>query len=81
MPTKELTKNRTKIVTYRFAANTKMVDTLDFLEKKFIMLDRTEILKLALSNLANDQLAGNPKFDSFDDAMDFWNDNKDDLRK
>ena len=80
MPTKELTKNnKTKIITYRFAANTQMVNTLDLLQKKFVMLDRTEILKLAISNLANDSL--DSRFDSFDDAMDFWNNNKDELRK
>ena len=80
MPIKELTKNnKTKIITYRFAANTQMVNTLDLLQKKFIMLDRTEILKLAISNLANDSLDN--RFDFLDDAMDFWNDNKDELRK
>ena len=80
MSTKELTKNnKTKIITYRFAANTKMVNTLDLLQKKFVMLDRTEILKLAISNLANDSLDN--RFETFDDAMDFWNNNKDELRK
>ena len=80
MPTKELTKNnKTKIITYRFAANTQMVNTLDLLQKKFVMLDRTEILKLAISNLANDSL--DDRFETFDDAMDFWNNNKDELRK
>ncbi len=80
MPIKELTKNnKTKIITYRFAANTQMVNTLDLLQKKFVMLDRTEILKLAISNLANECLDN--RFDSFDDAMDFWKDNKDELRK
>jgi hypothetical protein len=81
MPTKDITKNKTKIITFRFAANQKMIDTLDFLQQKFIMLDRTEILKLAFSNLANDQLTNNSRFDSFDDAMDFWNSNKNNLRK
>ena len=80
MSTKELTKNnKTKIITYRFAANTQMVNTLDLLQKKFVMLDRTEILKLAISNLANDSLDN--RFETFDDAMDFWNNNKDELRK
>jgi hypothetical protein len=42
---------KNKVLTFRFSATPRMLDDLTDLENEYAMLDRTEIVKLALSEL------------------------------
>lgn len=63
---------KTSIVTYRFSVTPKMSQMLNRLEERFVMLDRTGIVKLSISRLleAENLLDTSP---SFDEALDFVN--------
>jgi hypothetical protein len=78
---KPITKN--KIATFRFTLTPQMEQVFFALEQKYKMLDRTEIVKLGLSNLVNqtdDADSNANQLDTFDQAMDFWNANKKEFR-
>jgi hypothetical protein len=78
------TKPKNKIATFRFTLTPQMELIFQNLEKEFAMLDRTEIVKLGLSNLANSNLSQNSstnnQLNSYDEAMEFWNNNKKEFR-
>jgi hypothetical protein len=80
-PTKSVVKN--KIATFRFTLTPQMEQVFYTLEQKYKMLDRTEIVKLGLSNLASstdDTDSSSNQLDTFDQAMEFWNLNKKEFR-
>jgi hypothetical protein len=80
-PIKPIVKN--KIATFRFTLTPQMEQVFYTLEQKYKMLDRTEIVKLGLSNLASstDGTDSNSnQLDTFDQAMEFWNANKKEFR-
>ena len=76
-----------KIATFRFTLTPEMEKVFQKLEKKYAMLDRTEIVKLGVSMLNNsldnpqsNDDSSNAGFDNFDQAMEFWNANKNEFR-
>jgi hypothetical protein len=71
---------KTAIVTYRFSVTPKMNEMLGRLEEKFVMLDRTDIVKLSISRLLEaENLLDNGT--SFDEALDYVNSIKSQWRK
>jgi hypothetical protein len=96
--TKVITKKTpNKVVTFRFTLNPRMQDILAKLEKRYSMLDKTEIVKVALSKLVLDEkiddddgvdlmnnFENNINKEAFETDKEFytwWNKNKNDLRK
>jgi hypothetical protein len=84
-PDKKVAKASRKVVTFRFTLTPEMEKVFLKLEKKYAMLDRTEIVKLGISKLNNDitdddTSSQNAHFDTYEEAMEFWNQNKQEFR-
>ena len=79
-PSSSKTKQKkSKIVTYRFSITPTMSEMLDRLEKRFVMLDRTEIVKLSISKLIETEQLNNDI--GFEEALAWVTDIKDEWRK
>ena len=80
-----------KVVTFRFTLNPSMELILSGLQKKYAMLDKTEIVKVALSKLATeegldlpnlnmDNSVNSDAFSTEEEFYNWWNANKANLR-